>query len=892
MKNIIISILILSFCIPGSFAQTEQHTTKPWTYWWWMGSAVDENNIDKELQWFSEVGIGGVHIVPIYGVKGYEDNFLLFLSEKWMKEVQYTIKRAGELNLGVDITLGTGWPYGGSWIDKSISAKRFKIEEYVVEKQNSYSIKELNNKFELDSLYAIFVRDGNETINLLKSGNEGVHSLKNYIGDTVQIIGIQSTMQWVKRAAPGGEGLVVDYFNKKAVQAYLNHFDSVFSNTQYPISPRAFYHDSYEVYGASCTPNIFEEFIRLNGYDLMDYLDVLADTSHNLYPYLQHDLGLVIDELLYSDFTSTWTQFCKNNAFLTRNQAHGSPANILDLYALSDIPETESFGCSIFDIPGLNCDPDYEEERFGRPNPLMMKFASSPAHLLGKPLVSSETATWLANHFKVSLRRVKPQIDELFISGINHVFYHGCTYSPAEEDFPGWLFYASTNFGKTSHFKDEFPLLNKYIENSQRLLQNSNPDNNILLYFPLDDIWTKNKGRMLLALDVHHYSKWFGNTGFGKTANLLWANGYTFDYISDRQISGLNIDKDKNIFSAETSKYQTIVVPEIDFISKQTMEELGKLAEKGARIIFVKNYPTSYSGLKAHLANEEVSINKNIMLSDNLLNELKQINVPQEELSMNGLRFIRKKNKQGNLYFITNFGSKTFEDSVSLASEYNYISVFDPLTGSNTYVETKDYISLKVLPGSSYFLQTSPTRPDLMQQTTYQPYDTLFFNGKWKVNFKHTHEVSLTDEFIIDTLTSWTTWGNEALNAFTGKAIYVYEFSMNEKKEKTTQKYVLQFDQIHESAEVVINGKSYGTIWSFPNQIELPAKIFKKKNRIEIKVQNLSANYMRVFDKENPGWKKFYNINIADITYTPFDASKWELEPSGLVGSVKLIKYK
>src|SRR6185503_8443897 len=46
---------------------------RPWTYWWWHGSAVDTNSITHELQRFRDAGLGGAHIIPIFGTKGYEE---------------------------------------------------------------------------------------------------------------------------------------------------------------------------------------------------------------------------------------------------------------------------------------------------------------------------------------------------------------------------------------------------------------------------------------------------------------------------------------------------------------------------------------------------------------------------------------------------------------------------------------------------------------------------------------------------------------------------------------------------------------------------------------------------------------------------------------------------
>ena len=425
MKNIriLFIVIFILFSLQYSFPQAITNTNKPWTYWWWMGSAVNKADLKKQLTDFSRAGIGGVHIVPIYGAKGFENRFIPFLSENWLEMVQYTIEAANELNLGVDITLGTGWPYGGSWISKSNAAKQLVIKEYQLTQTNQISISVdsiiKNNGF-LD-LFAIVASNNNEELLNLSS-----HIADKTINKNVELadwkltcFGISNTNQLVKRAAPGGEGLVMDYFDQKFVMKYLSHFDSVFSGSTYTFTPRAYYHDSYEVYHANWTFQFIDRFSELRGYDLMEVLPIILDTLNPKRPFIIHDIRETISELLYTEFAYSWTDWCKRNRTGSRYQAHGSPANLLDLYALSDIPETESFGCSNFPIPKLQNDPDYEVERFGRPSPLMMKFASSPAHLLNKSLVSSETGTWLANHFKVSLSQIKPQIDELFISGIN-----------------------------------------------------------------------------------------------------------------------------------------------------------------------------------------------------------------------------------------------------------------------------------------------------------------------------------------------------------------------------------------------------------------------------------------------------------------------------------------
>ena len=128
-------------------------------------------------------------------------------------------------------------------------------------------------------------------------------------------------------------------------------------------------------------------------------------------------------DILIEESLPAWTAWSRERGFLTRNEAHGSPGNLLDLYALADTPETEMF----------------HTDR----NRLVSKLASSAAHVAGRPLVSAETGTWLAEHFTETVGEMKTLLDDMFLSGVNHVFFHGTCYSPADAPWPGWVFYAS-----------------------------------------------------------------------------------------------------------------------------------------------------------------------------------------------------------------------------------------------------------------------------------------------------------------------------------------------------------------------------------------------------------------------------------------------------------------
>ena len=149
---------------------------------------------------------------------------------------------------------------------------------------------------------------------------------------------------------------------------------------------------------------------------------------------------------LHLEYLDTWVQWSHAHGFIARNQSHGAPANLLDLYGDVDVPETELFGSTPFPIPGLRRLDDEVRHDQDLPDSLVIRMASSAAHVMGRRLTSSESSTWLRDNWKVALSYAKPELDRVMLDGINHVFYHGTVYSPQDAPWPGWLFYASTQY--------------------------------------------------------------------------------------------------------------------------------------------------------------------------------------------------------------------------------------------------------------------------------------------------------------------------------------------------------------------------------------------------------------------------------------------------------------
>ena len=84
------TLAALALCVVPALAQQPAwpeitSTMRPWCYNWWMGSAVDEAGLDLQAKQLADVGLGGIHVVPIYEAIDEKRPAVAYLSEEWMR---------------------------------------------------------------------------------------------------------------------------------------------------------------------------------------------------------------------------------------------------------------------------------------------------------------------------------------------------------------------------------------------------------------------------------------------------------------------------------------------------------------------------------------------------------------------------------------------------------------------------------------------------------------------------------------------------------------------------------------------------------------------------------------------------------------------------------------
>lgn len=875
----------------------QSNVNKPWTRWWWMGSAVDKPNIKSSLIDFHKAGIGGVEITPIYGVKGQEDNFIDYLSPKWVDMLNYTITVADSLDMQVDMVLGTGWPYGGPQVTANNAATKLLVETYEVKKDETFNkeiIAQNDKNKDIAQLLNVLAYGSDSSYVDLTSNLKGNHlewkaTNTNY---TIYAVFAGKTGQQVKRAAPGGSGFTLDHYSSEALFTYTEPFNKALKGFEGRL--RAIFNDSYEVYGTDFTPMFFEEFEIRRGYDLKPYLpQLLENEDTEIGNRIKSDYRETISDLLLNKFDIPWTNWAHFKNFKTKLQAHGSPGNLIDLYASADIPECETFGSMPYDIPGFR--REQEDIREGDADPVMLKFSSSAAHISGKPLTSSETFTWLRDHFKTALSQCKPEVEDLFLNGINHVFLHGSTYSPKQAEWPGWKFYASVNFNATNTIWEDVPSLFSYIANCQSMLQSGKPDNETLLYWPIYDTWGKNLGgNLFFQFKIHSLDEWLHDTPFYNTTKKLMDNGYGVDFISDNFIAQATF-KD-GLIMLPGGNYKSLVIPNCEKMPMATLEKLIALKKSGAPIIF-EGLPNSVPGFYNYEAknsklSQVISENSGLLsLTSNVFKDLETAKVYPETLVKTGLKFIKRAIDGEKIYYIVNHTSQIIDDYIPLAIENKEVIILDPLTKKygNALVKKETnatLVKLRIEPGQSFILKTENTKSYQNWNYFKASENPIELKGDWQISFEKGGP-ELPPSAKINTLQSWTTLSPEA-EAFSGTALYTLKFNAPNVE---ADNWKLNLGDVRESAKVWLNGNYIGNLWSVPFSINL-GQLKKGENELKVQVTNLAANRIRAKELRGEEWKIFYEINMVDKDYNKFDATKWQPMPSGLLGPISITPLK
>jgi hypothetical protein len=456
----------------------------------------------------------------------------------------------------------------------------------------------------------------------------------------------------------------------------------------------------------------------------------------------------------------------------------------------------------------------------------------------------------------------------------------------------------------------DVPTLNAYASRCQSVLQAGLPDNEVLLYWPIHDLWHDSNG-LVQPLTIHARD-WFEGRPFGKTARRLWNRGYLFDYISDRQLADAR--SEKGWIKTRGGSYRAIVVPPTQHMPVETLRHLLALAQSGATLVFEEHLPLDVPGWgglekRRQQFKDLLSAVPSLRQADKTCTSaplgaghvwmgeveaaLEGAEVPREAMFDHpDLMCVRRRVEGGTDYFVANRSEGlALEDWVPLARPADSTVLMDPLTGKAGFgalrrnANGQPEVFLQLQPGEALILRCSNRRISGGHLWTYweRKGPPVELSGTWEVTFLEGGS-ELPGSFQTPRLASWTELGDTNAQRFAGTARYTVDFDA---PDKAPEHWLLDLGKVCQSARVRLNGSDCGTLIAPPFRV-VCGRLKPRGNRLEVEVTNLCANRIRDLDRRGVKWKNFYDINFVGLDYKPFDASSWPLTDSGLMGPVTL----
>jgi len=191
----------------------------------------------------------------------------------------------------MDLTLGSGWPYGGPQVPITDAAATLRTERVKVQ-PNSRCIP-LPNIGPGEKFLAAFAADNLRELTDVHDGAVWLDGNPEGPQEILFFVASRTGMQ-VKRPAVGAEGYVLNHLDARATERYLKNVGDRLLQAFGSNPPYAVFCDSLEVYNQDWTPDFLEEFKpaavsrldkgRLDAKEAAVRSAVLAENAHLVLP--------------------------------------------------------------------------------------------------------------------------------------------------------------------------------------------------------------------------------------------------------------------------------------------------------------------------------------------------------------------------------------------------------------------------------------------------------------------------------------------------------------------------------------------------------------------------------------------------------------------------------
>ncbi len=876
---------------------------KPMVRWWWFGPAVVKPEILRELQQMKADGIGGAELAFVYAEMlddpAKDIKNLPFLSPEMLDAVNYAQAEGRKLGLRIDVTLCSGWPYGGPAISLAEAATRLRVVEVpVAAGATSVMAPKLA---EGESLISASMVEGTPSLPPARRSTGPVAAtwdpataqpltsmtFASSGKPRVALFSVAShTKQQVKRAAVGAEGYVLDPFSHDAVATHLKAVGEPLLKAFGATPPYAIFSDSLEAYGADWTPRLPEEFRKRRGYDLLPHMAELASpgTATPAMEKTRHDYGKTLTELVNENYLVQIEDWAKAHGTKFRSQTYGEPAVSFSSQRLVDLIEGEGPQWRAFST---------------------LRWATSAAHVFGHQVASGETFTWLHSPvFRATPLDMKAEADIDFIMGENSLSFHGWPYSAPAGGEPGWSLYAAAVFNDHNPWHPVMPAVTSYITRLSWLLRQGQPANQVAVLLPTDDAWASfTPGKVTVTGAM---SKLISK----ELMSTILSAGYNVDFIDADAIESVGL-----------GTHQVLVIPPTERIPVKTLAALARFKAAGGKVITVGKTPSMDAEGQPFPATRQldsgvVDVSRlPSVLNENVTQDLMLADLTQRDQ----IGFVRRRMGDSDVYFIVNTGNTAVHTTAVLATQSPFGERLDPETGMPLRSVVAKQVPVDLAPYESELLLFGSFKGAPGGSGNRAKLQMADLSGGWNLSFtgsgKSVQQAVLKD------------WGTDPGTLhYSGEVVYSRDFQV---ASSTTLPTFLQVEggaalpgdpsvpqefvprpvggmpnplvtgvgpgmhayydpPIREAALVYINGQAAGALWHPPYRLDVSKLLKPGLNHIEIKVYNTALNAWSALPPRDYGPLK---AKYGD-RFQMQDLDRVKPLPSGILGTIKLVQER
>ncbi len=874
--------------------------------WWWFGPAVSKPELQRELEEMKAGGIGGVEIATLYpqalddSATGFHNS--PYLSDEHLDALRFAAQQAARLGLRVDVTLGSGWPFGGPHIPITQAAGGLRVEAILIPAgAESVAIPYTGAGEQL--IRAFIAPRVGDAMRLPEA--RGANDIRDgrlmtgvpEHGQRAALFFIASrTGMTVKRPAVGAEGFALDHYDQRAIATHLeavgDRLLSAFGN--HP--PYAVFSDSLEDYGSDWTPDFLNEFRARRGYDITPYLPALIGDDGPATAAIRHDWGQTLTELANDHYLEPIHNWARSHHTLFRSQTYGFPPVTLSSNRHEELPEGEGKAT-------LNMWREFSDTRW----------AASAGHLFGKNVISSETWTWLHSPaFRATPLDMKAEADLHFLQGINQLVGHGWPYSPESAGEPGWRMYAAGALNAHNPWYFAMLDLTKYLQRVSFALRQGKPVADVALLLPNDDVWASFAAKMQKKQSPTSAAG-FDETGSNITIDESMGKFLGKEVIAQVLDAGFGLDFiDADAIDTGGIPYKVLILPDVNRLPVKTYERVLAFARAGGIVIATRRRPATAPGFvdreAATTRIEQMSqtlfggsIPTAHFIADEMTLESSLATYLQPDLTLApktpAIGFIHRVLPSGDLYFIANTSNHPQQVVASFRSQHRRAEIWDAMTGEISGAGEAQHVALTLAPYESriVFLSDEGTQK-ASPENAFGATRRVDVSTDWHVSFDKAAATPPLEMNVLHSISE-----DRRLRYYSGTITYEKTVTIPARTAVT-----LDFGEgtqiplpaplpgfnmraylegpVREAAQVFVNGQSAGYVWHPPYRLDLTRWLKPGANQLRIVVGNTAIN--KLAGQSLPD-NRLLNDRYG-LRFVPQDMDHLQPLPSGIVGHVVL----